>query len=102
MFESPEEYQIVGGLVFYSGRRIHMLEPPGFIPPTYLEGKTAEMFLRRADFEHRWRSDEPLVFVSDSQQRRDRPDGLVPAPFHVLARFGDRWILANHPLPAAS
>lgn len=102
VFESPEEYQIVGGLVFYSGRRIDMLEPPGFIPPTYLEGKTGEMFLRRADFERRWQSGERLVFVSDSQKRRDQPDGLVPAPFHVLARFGDRWILANHPGPAAS
>lgn len=102
VFESPEEYQIVGGLVFYSGRRIEMLEPPGFIPPTYLEGRTEEMFLRRADFERRWQSGERLVFVSDSQKRRDHPDGLVPAPFHVLARFGDRWILANHPVPAAS
>ncbi|MCW5889495.1 MAG: glycosyltransferase family 39 protein [bacterium] len=102
VFESPEEYQIVGGLVFYSGRRIEMLEPPGFVPPTYLEGKTEEMFLRRADFDRRWQSGERLVFVSDSQKRRDRPDGLVPAPFHVLARFGDRWILANYPVPAAS
>lgn len=96
VYEAPEEYQLVGGLVFYTGRRITLLEPPGgFIPPTYLAGQMQGMFLGRAEFERRWRAGERLAFVSDSQRRRDDPRGIVPEPFHVIGRFGDRWVLSN-------
>ncbi|TMA56207.1 MAG: phospholipid carrier-dependent glycosyltransferase, partial [Deltaproteobacteria bacterium] len=47
VFEAPEEYQIVGGLAFYARRRITLLEPPGFVPPTYLAGQTDDMFVSR-------------------------------------------------------
>ena len=95
VFEAPEEYQLVGGLAYYSGRPIALLRPPGFVPPTYLAGKVDEMFVSRADFERRWTGGERLAFVSDPQRRRDDPTGLVPPPFHVLGRFGDRWLLAS-------
>src|SRR2546428_641423 len=101
VFESPEEYQQVGGLAYYTERRITLLEPPGFVPPTYLAGHAREMFLARAAFERRWRAGERLAFVSDPQRRRDQPTGLVPAPFHVLGRFGDRWVLTSFPAHAA-
>jgi 4-amino-4-deoxy-L-arabinose transferase-like glycosyltransferase len=97
-FEAPNEYQLVGGLVFYGGRRVTLLEPPGFTPPTYLEDHMATMFEKRAAFDRRWQSGTPLVIVSDPTRRRDTPDGIVPAPYHVLARFGDRWILTNVPV----
>jgi len=100
VFESPEEYQQVGGLAYYAERRITLLEPPGFAPPTYLAGRTGDMFLPRAAFERRWRAGERLAFVSDPQRRRDEPAGLVPAPFHVLGRFGDRWVLTSFPVHA--
>ena len=100
VFESPAEYQQVGGLAYYTERRITLLEPPGFVPPTYLAGHTREMFLARAAFERRWRAGERLAFVSDPQRRRDDPAGLVPAPFHVLGRFGDRWVLTSFPAHA--
>jgi len=98
VFEAPEEYQLVGGLAFYTGRRITLLEPPGgFIPPTYLAGQMEGMFLTRPHFERRWRAGERLAFVSDSQRRREDPHGLVPDPFHVIGRFGDRWVLSSVP-----
>jgi len=100
VFESPEEYQQVGGLAYYSERRITLLEPPGFVPPSYLAGHTREMFLARAAFERRWRAGERLAFVSDPQRRRDEPAGLVPAPFYLLGRFGDRWVLTSFPAHA--
>ncbi len=101
VFESPEEYQLVGGLVFYTQRRITLLEPAGFIPPTYLEMHAGGMFLSRADFETRWRSGTPLALVSDPQRRRDQPTDVVSAPVHVVGRFGDRWILTNYAQAAA-
>src|SRR5438132_36049 len=100
VFESPQEYQQVGGLAYYSERRITLLEPPGFVPPTYLAGHTREMFLARAAFERRWRAGERLAFVSDPQRRRDEPAALVPAPFYLLGRFGDRWVLTSFPAHA--
>jgi 4-amino-4-deoxy-L-arabinose transferase-like glycosyltransferase len=102
VFQAPVEYQIVGGLDFYLGRAVTMLEPAGgFTPPTYLQGYTKDMFITRDELDRRWASGRPLAIVSDPQQRRDAPDGLVPAPFHVLERFGDRWVLTNFPLASA-
>ena len=97
VFEAPEEYQLVGGLVFYGGRPVTLLRPAGFVPPTYLDGKVEEMFVARSAFESRWRAGERLAFVSDPQRRREEPSALVPAPFHVLGRFGDRWVLTSFP-----
>jgi 4-amino-4-deoxy-L-arabinose transferase-like glycosyltransferase len=94
-FQSPEEYQLVGGLAYYADRRIVLLEPPGFVPPAYLAGLTDRIFVPRPELERRWRAGERLALVSDPQQRRDTPDGLAPSPFHVLGRFGDRWLLAS-------
>jgi hypothetical protein len=102
VFEAPVEYQIVGGLLFYLQRPVTMLEPPGgYIPPTYLEGRMQGMFIPREELERRWKSDRPVALVSDPQQRRDTPDGLVPPPFHVLDRHGDRWVLTNFPVASA-
>jgi len=102
VFEAPIEYQIVGGLDFYLGRSVTMLEPPGgYTPPTYLEGRTEGLFITRDALDRRWTSGRPMTIVSNPQRRRDMPDGLVPPPFHVLARFGDRWILTNFPVSSA-
>ena len=99
VFECPEEYQLVGGLAFYARRPITLLEPPHFTPPTYLEAE-APIFLPRAEFDRRWRGGLPLVLVTDPLQRRDTPEGIVPPPYSVLARFGDRWVLSNVAAPA--
>lgn len=95
VFEAPQEYQIVGGLAYYANRPITLLAVPGFVPPTYLADAAATMFLPRPVFAQRWLSGAHMALVSDPQQRRERPEGLVPGPFRVHARFGDRWVLTN-------
>lgn len=101
VFEAPEEYQLVGGLTYYTGRRITLLEVPGFVPPPYLAADAPGMFLARGEFERRWRAGEPLVLVSDPQRNRASATALVPEPHWVLARFGHRWVVANHPVAGA-
>ena len=59
------------------------------------------LFITRETLDRRWTSGWPVAIVSDSQRRRDTPDGLVAPPFHVLDRFGDRWILTNFPVSSA-
>ncbi len=101
VFQAPVEYQIVGALDFYLRRPVSMLEPPGgYTPPTYLEGRMHGVFITREEFERRWRSGRPVALVSDPQTRRDAPEGLAPPPFHVLDRFGDRWVVTNFPSSA--
>jgi hypothetical protein len=53
------------------------------------------MFVSRQEFERRWRARRPVVLVSDPLRRRDQAEGIVPPPFSVVARFGDRWVLGN-------
>lgn len=96
VFEAGVEYQLVGGLDFYLERSVTLLEPAaGFVPPTYLAGRTTGMFVPRSTFGDAWRSGRPMLLVSDPERRRDRPDGIAPGPSEPLARFGDRWILLN-------
>jgi 4-amino-4-deoxy-L-arabinose transferase-like glycosyltransferase len=101
VFESPEEYQLVGGLSYYLDRHVTLLAFPNFVPPTYLADHFRSMFLPRDQFAARWQSDRRLAFVSDPQRPRDTPAGLVPGPFHVITHLGDRWVLTNTPPPAA-
>ena len=72
-----------------------LLEPPDFVPPTYLAGQLAAVFEDRAAFEARWRSGAPTILVSDLQRHREDPATLVPPPVHVLGRSGWRWLLTN-------
>jgi 4-amino-4-deoxy-L-arabinose transferase-like glycosyltransferase len=102
VFQAPVEYQVVGALDFYLGHPVTLLEPAsGYAAPAYLRGRTEGMFIAQDELDRRWRSGRPVAIVSDPQQRRDTPDGLVPAPYHVLDRFGDRWVLTNFPVPSA-
>jgi hypothetical protein len=59
------------------------------------------MFITQKEFDRRWTSGQPMAIVSDPQQRRDDAQGVVPPPFDVLARFGDRWVLTNFPVADA-
>jgi hypothetical protein len=94
-FEAKEEYQLVGGLAYYLGRHVTLLEFPGFVPPTYLQSHFRSMFLPPEQFLERWHAGEPMAMVTDPERRRDTSDGIVPAPYHVVARFGDRWVVSN-------
>ncbi len=98
VLEAPVEYQLVGGLAFYTKRRITLLEPVDFTPPTYLERLRDGLFVSRPEFARRWTAAQPLAFISDPQRRRPTPAGLVPGPFHIVDRVGDRWLLTNHPV----
>jgi 4-amino-4-deoxy-L-arabinose transferase-like glycosyltransferase len=93
IFEAPREYQLVAGLVFYTGRRVTLLEPPGFVPPAYLAPAMAGMFLSREEFGRRWEAGAPLILISNPLLRREDPAEIVPGA-RVLGRFGDRWVLA--------
>ena len=98
VFESPREYQLVAGLVFYTGRRVTLLEPPGFVPPAYLKPEMDGMFLSHEELRRRWEAGAPLILVSNPLLRREDPAEIAPGAFRELGRFGDRWILA----PAAA
>jgi len=97
VFEAPEEYQVVGGLAFYAGRRITLLEVPGLVPPTYLSGQRRAMFLPRDEFQRRWRAGEQFVLVSNPQLVRDASPDIVPAPSRVVFRSRGQWALTNVP-----
>jgi hypothetical protein len=97
IFEAPEEYQVVGGLAFYTGREITLLEVPGFVPPTYLSEERRAMFLPRDELQRRWRAGEPLVLVSNPQLVRDAPPDIVPAPSRVVFWSHGQWALTNVP-----
>jgi 4-amino-4-deoxy-L-arabinose transferase-like glycosyltransferase len=95
VFEAPVEYQSVAGLNFYLRRRVTLVRPPGFVEPTYLAPYRDTLFVHRARLDELWRGDD-VVFVSDPLAPRERPVAdVVPAPFSVVDRIGNRWIVRN-------
>jgi len=75
-----------------------LLEPPGFIPPTYLEGHVDELFVKPERFWHEWRQGRRrfLLFI-DPSRSPDRPLDFY-RPYSVVSRGGDRLVLTNLPL----
>jgi 4-amino-4-deoxy-L-arabinose transferase-like glycosyltransferase len=108
-YEVGEEYQLCGGLDFYLRRRLLLLEPPGFIPPTYMDGHVDELFVKPERFWREWRQGiHPLrgypakrrrgrfLLFIDPSQMHNRPLDFY-RPYFVVSRGGDRLILTNLP-----
>ena len=95
VFDAPDEYQIVGGLAYYLGHAVTVLEPPGFTPPTFLAGRIGEAFVQPDELARRWRSGRPMVFVSDPYNPRPLPDPRAPIPHTELGVVGPVRLLTN-------
>jgi 4-amino-4-deoxy-L-arabinose transferase-like glycosyltransferase len=93
--EAPIEYQSCAGLSFYLRRRIKLLKPPGFVAPPYLAPHIHELFIEPPELERRW-SREPILFISDPLAPMTRTlHEIVPAPFFIIARTNNRWLISN-------
>jgi len=98
-YEAGEEYQLCGVLNYYLGRRLILLEPPGFIPPTYLKQDIARLFTPRAAFEREWAAGtRRYLLFTDPEKDLDRPADF-PQPYHEVTRGGGRALLTNLPVP---
>ena len=61
VYEAPTEYQTCAGLNFYMRRKLTLVRPAGFIPPTYLTPHVDELFITRKQLEQLWQ--EQRVFL---------------------------------------
>jgi 4-amino-4-deoxy-L-arabinose transferase-like glycosyltransferase len=97
-FRASDEYQLCGGLDYYTGRYVSLLAPPGWVPPTFLAGRTDRLFTAPAQFERAWREDDALL-VSD-----DVPEGddarITPGPYSLVSRAGERVLLRTARTPS--
>jgi hypothetical protein len=84
-------------LNFYLRRNLDVLRPPDFVPPPYLEPHVGELFIGREELERVWTA-ERVFLVTDPLQPRPRLDGVVPAPYYIVARDSTRWVVTNAPL----
>ncbi len=100
--EAPTEYQICAGLTFYLRRPITLLRPPGFIAPAYLRPHENDLFIARETLVDLWQHGI-VVFVSHGSVSSPRPlEGVVPEPFVVLRRDGDRFVITNRAMDSAA
>ena len=90
-FRAQDEYQLCGGLIYYLERRIDLLAPPGWVPPTFLASRTDRLFTPRAAFEREWRANTAIL-VSDAVKPGDEAY-LVPGAYVLVARAGERVLL---------
>jgi 4-amino-4-deoxy-L-arabinose transferase-like glycosyltransferase len=95
IFAASEEYQICGGLNFYSKKPLSILLPKGYIPPTYLHVDQQGPFLTQADFVNRWQSQRPIVLIIDPDRQENDPAQFAPPPVREIGRWGTRRMVAN-------
>ncbi|MBI3799486.1 MAG: hypothetical protein HY268_21275, partial [Deltaproteobacteria bacterium] len=93
-FHAEDEYQLCGGLNYYLERRIDLLAPPDWVPPTFLTGRTDWLFTPRAEFEQEWRAN-PAILVSDAVTQPGDEAHLVPGAYVLVARAGERVLLRS-------
>ena len=96
-FRAEDEYQLCGGLNFYLERRLDLLSPLGWTPPTFLEGRAAYLFTPRVELEEAWRT-QTAVLVADDVPGPEEEAQLVEGPYVVAARAGERVLLRPAPL----
>lgn len=97
VYEAPTEYQTCAGLNFYMRRKLTLVRPAGFVPPTYLTPHMDELFITRTQLEQLWQ-EQRVFLITDPQVPRARLDGTMPEPFYVVARLRDWWAVTNRPL----
>jgi hypothetical protein len=94
-YEAGTEYQLCGGLNFYLRRRLLILEPPGFIPPTYLEHSMDRLFVKPDRFWSEWRQGKRrFLLFSDPSMPRERATDFPP-PCYQFGRGGGRLLVTN-------
>ncbi len=93
-FRASDEYQLCGGLDYYTERYVFPLSPANWVPPTYLAGRTDRLFTARAVFERAWRHG-PAALVSDDVALPGGEAKIVPAPYVLMARRGTRVLLRS-------
>jgi len=91
-FRAEDEYQLCGGLNYYLQRRIDLLAPPGWTPPTFLLGHTNRLFTSREELARQWQAGRGLL-VADAVATPSDEAQLVPGPYRLLARAGERVLL---------
>jgi hypothetical protein len=90
-FRASDEYQLCGGLDYYTGQYVLMLSPANWVPPTYLAGRTDRLFTPRAVFERVWRGGA-AVLVSDDVLDVGN-DAIAAGPYSIVSRAGRRVLL---------
>jgi 4-amino-4-deoxy-L-arabinose transferase-like glycosyltransferase len=98
VYEAPIEYQNCAGLNFYLQRKLNVLRPVEFVPPTYLVPHVGSLFIGRDELTRLWKT-ERVFFITDPLTARGHLDGSVPEPFHVVTRDHTRWAVTNRPVP---
>jgi len=91
-FRASDEYQLCGGLDYYTGAPVALLSPPGWTPPTFLAGRTDRLFTPRSELERLWRGGHAVIVADDVAGPRDAA-AIAPGPFAVLAQAGRRVVL---------
>ncbi len=91
-FRASDEYQLCGGLEYYLGRPLDLLAPPGWVPPTFLAGRTERLFTSPAELGRVWREGGGF-WVSDDVAPPGAEGKLAPAPHALVARAGSRVLL---------
>src|SRR5207249_8454183 len=78
-FRASDEYQLCGGLEYYLRQPLDLLAPPGWVPPTFLAGRTERLFTSPAELARVWR-EGGTFWVSDDVTPPGAEGKLAPPP----------------------
>src|SRR5262249_54153593 len=93
-FRAEDEYQLCGGLNYYLQQRLDVLAPPGWTPPTFLTDRTDRLFTPREELVQQWRTGMGIL-IADAVTTPQEEAQLVPGPYRLMARAGERVLLQS-------
>ena len=96
-YQVGTEYQLCGSLNFYLRRRLLLLEPPRFIPPTYLAHSKDRLFVKPDRFWNEWQQGRRRLLLFTDPDRPDQKPSDFPPPSYEVARGNGRLLLTNQP-----
>lgn len=100
VYEAGQEYQLCGGLNYYTRRRMLLLEPPGgYVPPTYLQQRRDAMFIKHEALEARWKAGSQRFLIFTNPEREPNRLADYPQPRYLVAQSGGRQVWTNLPVP---
>ena len=96
--EGPLEYG--GGLRFYTGRQIHVLNGrQGSLDFGSRFAEDRHLFIGNGQFTRLWKSNQRVFLVTGFQVRESALERLPSEKIFLVGRFGSRRLYTNQPLP---
>jgi hypothetical protein len=98
VYQEPHEYMWVGGIAYYTGRKVYILKDPRFDQVATRRREPPERFLDLNGLRERWKGRERVIVVADLAMNDVPPILAEAGAVFEAGRSTTHVVLVNQPL----